>query len=81
MAQKDSKKPQNLDLINHYRNDNGGGGNTDDGQGIAQDVKSRIFEQFFTTKAIGKGSGLGLSTIYRIVVEMHKGNISINSKP
>ena len=54
---------------------------SDDGQGIPQDIQSRIFEQFFTTKGVGKGTGLGLSISYRIVVEMHKGDISFNSKP
>ena len=51
------------------------------GPGIPQDVQSRIFEQFFTTKGVGKGTGLGLSISYRIVVEMHKGDISFTSKP
>jgi len=53
----------------------------DNGPGIPQDVQSRIFEQFFTTKGVGKGTGLGLSISYRIVVEMHKGDISFTSKP
>jgi signal transduction histidine kinase len=54
---------------------------SDDGPGIPQDFQSRIFEQFFTTKAVGKGTGLGLSISYRIVVEMHKGDISFSSNP
>jgi signal transduction histidine kinase len=54
---------------------------SDDGPGIPQDIQSRIFEQFFTTKGVGKGTGLGLSISYRIVVEMHKGDISFTSKP
>jgi signal transduction histidine kinase len=53
----------------------------DDGPGIPKDIQSRIFEQFFTTKGIGKGTGLGLSISYRIVFEMHKGDISFTSKP
>ena len=54
---------------------------SDDGPGIPQNIQSRIFEQFFTTKGVGKGTGLGLSISYRIIVEMHKGDISFNSKP
>ena len=54
---------------------------SDDGPGIPQDIQSHIFEQFFTTKGIGKGTGLGLSISYRIVVEMHKGDIGFTSRP
>jgi signal transduction histidine kinase len=54
---------------------------SDDGPGIPPDIQPRIFEQSFTTKGIGKGTGLGLSISYRIVVEMHKGDISFTSKP
>jgi signal transduction histidine kinase len=54
---------------------------SDDGPGIPQDIQPRIFEQFFTTKGVGKGTGLGLGISYRIVVEMHKGDISFTSKP
>lgn len=53
----------------------------DDGPGIPQDVQSRIFEPFITTKSVGKGTGLGLSISYRVVVEMHHGNISFESEP
>jgi signal transduction histidine kinase len=54
---------------------------SDDGPGIPQDIQSRMFEQFFTTKGVGKGTGLGLSISYRIIAEMHKGDISFSSKP
>ncbi len=53
----------------------------DDGPGIPPEVQSRIFEPFLTTKGVGKGTGLGLSISYRIVVEMHKGQITFFSKP
>lgn len=53
----------------------------DDGVGIPSDLKSRIFDQFFTTKEVGKGTGLGLDIARRIVVGQHKGKISFESRP
>jgi signal transduction histidine kinase len=50
------------------------------GQGIDPDVKSRIFEPFYTTKAPGRGLGLGLDTVQRIV-NKHSGFVSVESKP
>jgi signal transduction histidine kinase len=53
----------------------------DDGPGIPEDVIERIFTPFFTTKPFGEGTGLGLDLAWRIVVEKHGGNISVQSKP
>ncbi|HEX3512072.1 MAG TPA: ATP-binding protein [Solirubrobacteraceae bacterium] len=53
----------------------------DDGPGIDPGVLGRIWEPFFTTKAVGQGTGLGLDTARRIVVERHRGSIDVESRP
>jgi len=53
----------------------------DNGPGMPEEVRRRIFEPFYTTKAIGEGTGLGLSVAYFIVVENHKGGIDVESTP
>lgn len=53
----------------------------DNGKGIPSDVLPKIFDPFFTTKSIGDGTGIGLSTSYGIIVEKHKGQISVTSEP
>ena len=52
----------------------------DHGTGIPEDMKPHIFEPFFTTKGVGRGTGLGLDTVYRIV-RGHHGQVTYNSKP
>ena len=53
----------------------------DDGPGIPPEDHVRIFEPFFSTKDVGKGTGLGLDVSYRIVVGRHGGVIHVVSEP
>jgi signal transduction histidine kinase len=53
----------------------------DDGPGIPPEAQSRVFDAFFTTKDVGQGTGLGLATVYRIVVDRHGGALTFDSRP
>jgi len=53
----------------------------DTGPGMPPEVAARAFEAFYTTKDVGKGTGLGLDIARRIIVERHGGTISIDSRP
>ena len=53
----------------------------DNGPGIPEDIIDRIFKPFFTTKPFGEGTGLGLDIAWRIVVEKHHGDLSVQSEP
>jgi signal transduction histidine kinase len=54
---------------------------SDDGPGIPAADQGHIFEQFFTTKEPGAGTGLGLATARRIVVDRHNGSLTFDSEP
>ncbi len=53
----------------------------DTGSGIPEEIRDRIFEPFVTTKAAGKGTGLGLEIAHRVVVNRHQGRIQVKSEP
>jgi signal transduction histidine kinase len=50
------------------------------GPAIPDEVRDRMFEAFFTTKEPGRGTGLGLDTVYNIVVTQHRGSIDVESE-
>ncbi len=53
---------------------------SDNGPGIAPEDLPRIFDPFFSTKAVGKGTGLGLFIVHEIIGQ-HGGTISVDSQP
>jgi signal transduction histidine kinase len=53
----------------------------DTGPGIPESVLPHIFEPFYTTKPVGKGTGLGLDICWRIVVQRHGGDLRVTSAP
>ena len=54
---------------------------TDNGKGIPDEIKEKIFQPFFTTKPTGEGTGLGLSLTHDIIVGQHQGQILVESEP
>jgi signal transduction histidine kinase len=53
----------------------------DDGPGIPAEIRDRVFDPFFTTKGVGAGTGLGLDTARRIIVDRHHGSLTLDSAP
>lgn len=51
----------------------------DNGVGMTQEVKEKIFQPFFTTKPTGQGTGLGLSLSYDIITQGHNGSLDVHS--
>jgi signal transduction histidine kinase len=54
---------------------------TDNGSGMPEEIINRIFDPFYTTKQVGKGTGLGLYISYNIISEKHKGKLKCVSAP
>ncbi len=52
----------------------------DNGEGIPEKVRNKIFQPFFTTKPTGSGTGLGLSLAYDIITKGHGGELNVDSK-
>jgi signal transduction histidine kinase len=53
----------------------------DDGPGVPPEAREHVFDPFFTTKEVGHGTGLGLATARRIVVDRHGGSLTLDSRP
>ena len=53
----------------------------DNGMGMNAEVQQRLFDPFYTTKEVGKGTGMGLSISYKIIVEKHNGQLQCKSEP
>ncbi|MGB5261401.1 MAG: ATP-binding protein [Gammaproteobacteria bacterium] len=53
----------------------------DTGTGMPEAVSKRIFEPFYTTKGVGKGSGQGLAIAYAVIVDKHGGTLEVDSAP
>lgn len=53
----------------------------DTGPGIPDDIQNSVFDPFFTTKPPGEGTGLGLNISHNIVVQKHRGEITVSSEP
>ncbi|MGO9960275.1 MAG: sensor histidine kinase [Solirubrobacteraceae bacterium] len=53
----------------------------DDGPEVPPEIRARVFDPFFTTKGVGAGTGLGLDTARRIIVDRHHGSLTLESDP
>ncbi len=53
----------------------------DNGPGMEEEIRKRVFEPFYTTKPVGVGTGLGMSVSYFIITENHGGEMTVDSRP
>ncbi|MBQ0024628.1 MAG: two-component sensor histidine kinase [Bacteroidales bacterium] len=54
---------------------------SDNGMGMTDEIKKKLFDNFFTTKPIGQGTGLGMGIIRSIITEEHKGELLVDTAP
>ena len=54
---------------------------TDNGMGMTPEVKAKIFENFFTTKPAGQGTGLGMGITYDVITKNHGGQLLVETEP
>jgi PAS domain S-box-containing protein len=54
---------------------------SDTGCGIPEAIQSKVFDPFFTTKPVGQGTGQGLAIAHSVIVQKHRGTITLESKP
>ena len=54
---------------------------TDNGMGMTPEIKEKIFENFFTTKPAGQGTGLGMSITYDVITKNHGGQLLVETEP
>ena len=54
---------------------------TDNGMGMTPEIKAKIYENFFTTKPAGQGTGLGMSITHEIITKNHNGKLLVESEP
>ena len=54
---------------------------SDDGVGIAEAIRERVFNPFFTTRPVGQGTGQGLAQVHSAVVKLHGGTVRFDSQP
>ena len=52
----------------------------DTGNGIPEDIRTKIFDYFFTTKEVGKGTGQGLAISHNVIVGKHGGTLSFETE-
>lgn len=79
-AVQEKGKPGLIKITTSYNEDEVSIAIADNGCGIPDEIKDNIYNPFFTTKEVGKGTGQGLALVHNIVTQMHKGRIYFESQ-